>query len=430
MTRMTTVRRSGIAAILGAALVAGLAAPLPAGAQEVQRIAAVVNDQVISVFDLAQRLDLVIRSSGLPDSPDQRRRMAPQVMRGLIDETLQMQEATRLSISVSQSDIDAAIAQIENNNKLPKGGFKAFVAQQGVSVDTVLAQVRPSIAWQKLIARRVVPTIDIGEEDIDGVLERIKGRAGSTESRLAEIVLPIDDPGQSQDVIDLARRLVTQIRGGAAFAPVARQFSRTASAATGGDIGWVAEGQLAPADAAAVGKLRPGETAEPIVEPDAVRILYLIERRTGSASGGADTQLTLRQLGLPLPPNATKADTDAQISLAAQIGATAKDCPDFARLAAEQGSPQPEAPLEVRAGDLADHLRAVVQGVPAGKAAPPVVVPGSVQLIMVCGREAGGGPSRDNIHEGLVRERVEMMSRRYLRDLRRAAFVDVRAFPG
>lgn len=425
------VRRSGLlAALLGAGLCLCLVATPPAGAQEVQRIAAVVNDQVISIYDLGRRLDLVIRSSGMQDNADQRRRLAPQVMRGLIDETLQSQEAARLSITVSQADIEAAIGQIEANNKLPKGGFGEFISRQGLTIDTVLAQMRPALAWQKLIARRIVPNIDIGEEDIDAVLARIKERSGGTELRLAEIVLPIDDQAQVQDVVDLARRLVTQIRGGAPFTPIARQFSRSASAATGGDIGWVAEGQLSPADASAIAALRPGEPAEPIVEPDAVRILYLIERRSGGGGTAADTKVSLRQLGLPLPANATKADTEAMVSLAAQIGAAAKDCPDFARLAAEQGSPQPAEPLEVRIGDLADHLRAVIEGVPAGKAAPPVVVPDSVQLIMVCGRQANEGPSRDDIRETLVRERVDMMSRRYLRDLRRAAFVDVRAFPG
>ncbi|MGE0256101.1 MAG: peptidylprolyl isomerase [Alphaproteobacteria bacterium] len=428
--RGTTVRRTGLAAALGVAIALCLAVAQPAVAQEVQRIAAVVNDQVISIYDLARRLDLVIRSSGMPDNPEQRRRLAPQVMRGLIDETLQSQEAARLNINVSQADVDTAIAQIEANNKLPKGGFGDFVARQGLTIDTVMAQIRPSLAWQKLIARRVVPTIDIGEEDIDAVLARIKEKSGGTELRLAEIVLPIDDQGQAQDVVDLARRLVSQVRGGAPFAPIARQFSRSASAATGGDIGWVAEGQLSTADATAVSGLKPGEVADPIVEPDVIRIVYLIERRSSGGGGGGDARLTLRQLGLPLAPNATKADTDVQISLAAQIGAAAKDCADFARLAAEQGSPQPAEPIEVRAGDLADHLRAVIDGVPAGKAAPPVVVPGSVQVIMICSREANQGPAREDIRESLLRERVDMMSRRYLRDLRRAAFVDVRAFPG
>ena len=428
--RAIIVRRSGLlATLLGAGLGLCLAAAAPARAQDVQRIAAVVNDQVISIYDLGRRLDLVIRSSGMPDNADQRRRLAPQVMRGLIDETLQSQEAARLSISVGQADIDVAIGQIEANNKLPKGGFGAFVSRQELTIDTVLAQMRPALAWQKLIARRVVPNIDIGEEDIDAVLTRIKERSGGTELRLAEIVLPIDDQGQVQDVVDLARRLVTQIRGGAPFTPIASQFSRSASAATGGDIGWMAEGQLSPADASAVAALKPGEPAEPIVEPDAVRILYLIERRIGGGGTGADIRVTLRQLGLPIPAGATKAYTEALVSLASQIGSVAKDCPDFARLAAEQGSSQPVEPLEVRVGELADYLRAVIEGVPPGKAAPPVVVPGSVQLIMVCGRQTNEGPSRDDIREKLVRERVDMMSRRYLRDLRRAAFFDVRAFP-
>src|SRR5947209_17434585 len=108
------------------ALVALILSAGPAAAQET-RIAAVVNDEVISVADVAARIRLVLISSNIPDTPDTRQRVARQVVRILIDEKLEMQEAKRLNITVSDDEVAKALANIEAQNKLPKGGLEAML---------------------------------------------------------------------------------------------------------------------------------------------------------------------------------------------------------------------------------------------------------------------------------------------------------------
>ena len=115
------VRRVAIALVLTASLVSGLGVR----AQEVERIAAVVNDDAISVFDLVQRIKLVIFSSGLPNTPEVMRKIGPQVLRTLIDEKLRLQEAKHRKITVSAAELKAALTQIERNNRLPPGTLKS-----------------------------------------------------------------------------------------------------------------------------------------------------------------------------------------------------------------------------------------------------------------------------------------------------------------
>src|SRR5688500_16678796 len=117
-------------------LFACLAAPL--GAQETLRIAAVVNDEVISVFDLANRTRLALLTTGLPDNMDTRRRLQPQVLRSLIDERIQTQEAARQNISATESEMQSAIARIEENNRMPPGGLEQVIRQSGVQRSTVM----------------------------------------------------------------------------------------------------------------------------------------------------------------------------------------------------------------------------------------------------------------------------------------------------
>jgi peptidyl-prolyl cis-trans isomerase SurA len=244
-----------------------------AQAQDVQRIAAVVNEEVISIFDVQQRMQILIASSGLPNTRETQRRIGPQVLRGLIDEALQMQEANRLNIRVTERDLQDAISRVEQSNNIPPGGFEQFLQRQGISVASAEQQIRVNIAWQKLLARTVIPTIEIGDEAIDDVIARIEANRGVTEFRVGEILLPVDNPADAADIRALADRLVQQLRSGADFRAVAQQFSKSATAATGGDIGWVLPGELeGPINSALTG-MTVGQISEPLDVSDGIAII-------------------------------------------------------------------------------------------------------------------------------------------------------------
>ena len=411
-----------------AAIVAALAAfAQTAAAQQVLRIAAVVNDDVISAFDLQQRLRMVLLTSGLQDTPEQRQRLAPRVLQILIDERLQAQEAARLNVRVTAQEVDQGMRQIERNNNLPSGGFDAFARQAGVSAAAVEEGMRANIRWQKILARSIVPTIEIGPDEIDTVLERITANSGRTEYRVAEILLPIDDLAEEAEVIGLADRLVAQLREGANFGAVARQFSRSATAAQGGDIGWVQEGQLGAELDAALARMAAGQLSPPIRAPDGIRILALIDRRRAQAPGEDEVEVAVRQLLLPFAAGAAETEIESQIALAVQVGETAESCADFAELADQLGAPQPAEPIRLQVGNLSEQLRDVVAALPVGDVSAPLRMPNGIQLVMLCERDdTATEATRERIGDALRRERLDMLANRYLRDLRRAAFIDRR----
>lgn len=419
-------RRSWPLSATGLALAIAIGAASPAFAQQVQRIAAVVNDEVISIFDLSERSRLALLSSNLPDTPEQRQRVAPQVLRILIDERLQLQEADRLNVRVSEREMANAISVIEENNNIPSGGLTDFAKANGLTVETVESQIRASAIWQKLISRRVLPTVEIGTEEIDSVLERISANRGQSEIRVAEIVLPIDNPTDEPEVRATAEQIAEQLRGGASFSAIARQFSQSATAGRGGDIGWVQEGQLDPAINDVVANLDAGQISG-VAGPDAYRIVLVIDRRQTAPPAQEEVAIKLRQMLLSLPSEPTQADIDSQISLARQISEAADSCEAFAQLSDEAGISQPPEPTSVRLGDLNDRLRGVISDLPIGVASEPAASNLGVQVVMVCERDDTANNSvRNAIREDLTRQRVDMLSRRYLRDLQRAAFIDLR----
>lgn len=255
-----------------------LVAPPPP--RSVEGIAAVVNDDIISMSDLSARLQLALVSSGLPGTAEVRQRLTPQVLRSLVDERLQMQEASRANISVTDKEIDDAFGRVAEQNQMKRDQLEKMLASQGVPRSALESQIRATIGWGKLVQRRLRPNIEIGEEEIDAVLRRIEANAGKPEYLAAEIYLAVDSPDREEEVRRLADRLVDQIGQGASFPAVARQFSQSAGATNGGDLGWVQQGQLPEELDTALRGLRPGQASRPIRSLTGYHILLLREQRT------------------------------------------------------------------------------------------------------------------------------------------------------
>ena len=273
-----------------------VAAPMPALSQSEQRIAAVVNDEVISARDLRQRIRLVLFSSGIEDTADARRRVARQVLRRLIDERLQLQEAKKRNITVSDDEIRQSVSEVEKRNRMQPDSLPSVFRSNRVSFDSLRAQFRAGIAWSKLVRRRLSPRIEIGDEEVDEILARLKAARGEATYHLAEIFLSVNEPDEESEIRQTAERMVEQIRGGARFSALARQFSQAATAAVGGDLGWTPRSQLDPPIAAAVDRLSPGELLGPIRTTTGFRILSLIGKRKIAGGDPGQTELELRQI--------------------------------------------------------------------------------------------------------------------------------------
>jgi peptidyl-prolyl cis-trans isomerase SurA len=408
--------------------VAALSVAPPSVAQQVQRIAAIVNDEVVSMFDLQARVQMVISTSGLKATPEVRRRLTPQVLRTLIDEQLRLQEAKRRNISVSKRNISAAISQIAEQNQMAAEEFERFLVAQKISRHTIVGKLRAEIAWAKLINRRLRPRITVGDEEVEDVIRRIKSLRGQTEYRISEIFLPIDSPEQAPEIRRSAERLVSQLRSGALFRVMARQFSQSASASVGGDLGWIQRGELDDDMDKIISTLKKGEISDAVAMPSGLRIVMLAGERRILTAKPADAVIALRRIFLPLPKNPPKEDVRSQLGLANILRETVSGCADMLR-ANQEVNPGTSAKLgKVKMGDLSTAVRNAISALPLGKVSAPVSSSEGVALFMVCQREKikDGLPKREEIEEQIRRGRLGMMSRRYMRDLRVAAVVDMR----
>jgi peptidyl-prolyl cis-trans isomerase SurA len=217
---------------------------------------------------------------------------------------------------------------------------------------------------------------------------------------------------------------------------MAQQFSQSASAATGGDLGWILPGQFDPAIEAAIGKLQPGRvTEQPVRSAAGWHILALIDRRTFGVAGSnnpAEIRVSVVQLLLPLPPNANQEEIARGTAEAQKIMSFVNKCADLRAAASRTRGATVTEIDKLRVGDLQQrqpHVAQQILATPVGRAVGPFRLEqeGAIQILSVCSKEGEGGlPSRDAIQQQILATKVEAAARRYMRDLRRTAIVEIR----
>ncbi|MBR9973281.1 peptidylprolyl isomerase [Magnetospirillum sulfuroxidans] len=399
-----------------------------AQAQMLDRVVAVVNDEAISFRDLDARMRLALVSSNIPDSQDSRKRMLPQVLRKMIDERLQLQEAQRLGIVLSNSDVDGAIAMVEQQSRMPRGALLANLGRQGVDPTRVRDQIRADLTWMRLVTRVVGPQIRIGDEEVNDRLQSISERQGLREVRAAEIFLPVESHEQEDETRQLGEKLLEGLHQGTPFASLARQFSRSPTSSNGGQLGWVSQGMVDEEVAAVLENLGHGQTSPLVRTATGYYLLTVLETRiVGQSVSAEDSTVTVSRLILPVPAGAPP----KQELLERAFGLTrnAKSCAELDALATKAGAAIPTRQGPIRIGELPPELKNVVAALPPNQAGPPLDTPEGIIVPMVCSRQdalVATPPTAAQIRRQIEDERRDMLARRYLRNLRRAAFVDVR----
>jgi peptidyl-prolyl cis-trans isomerase SurA len=311
------------------------------------------------------------------------------------------------------------------------GQLTTFLKSHGIDRTSLINQVTASIVWAKLVRRKAAETTEISDDEIDNALKRLKEHAGEPQSRIAEIFLAVDNPSQDAEIRALAEKLTDQMKQGARFSAIAQQFSQSATAAVGGDMGWLRTDQLPPELAAAAKPMKPGELSPPIRTNGGYYLLLVLDRRTGeTGTSQTDTIYDVVQVVIPLPPNANDVAKRTAAGEAMSIRASAKNCADFLRIGKEK-APQYANEGQIAASGVAPQMRDLLSKLSPGEATQPILQRNGIGVVMLCSKGTkaaakSGDPTREEVFDSLLRQKLDTVSRQYMRDLRRAAYVDVR----
>lgn len=394
-------------------------------------IAAMINNLPITAFEASQRVRFSLVLARVPDNAENRERIGRQVLRQMIDERLQLDDAARNGITVDQTEIEQRIQELEQANGMPSGGVRAYLAQSQIPATVLTDQLRASISWSKLVRRKVRAGLEVSDPEIDQALQQLRANAGKSENRVAEIFLPVDRPDQADDVLRTAQRIIQQLRGGAPFPAMVQQFSSGPSAASGGDLGWLLPGSLDPSLDAAIARLGVNQVSDPVRSQSGWHILKLLAQRPyGRTANTNDVRLNMVQLLLPFPANSSPDEIERQKGVAQGIIGQSKSCADLRRICDRTKGCTTADSDGVSTGDLqrsAPAIASAVGNAAIGQAVGPFQAGSAMQIVAVCSREGGGNlPSRDAIQQSIFVSKLEAAARRYMRDLRRNAIIDMR----
>ena len=381
-------------------------------------IAAVVNSDIVTIHDLRQRVLFMMATTGAERDEASVQRLQRQALRNLVDEHLQMQESEKYELTVSDEDVNNSVSRLLSQNGTDPNELISDLASAGVSVETLRDQVRSEIAWQRIVNGLYGSRIRISDAQIDETLNQITANASKPNYRVAEIYIEASpEIGGIEGAMEGANAMIAQVKGGAPFALLAQQFSSAASAARGGDVGWVREGELRPEIDAVIKQMVPGSLSKPIQVPGGIYVIALIDTKISES----DTLYTLKQVTVEAETEAAKARL---VSLRGELTSCDTVESDVEGLddirVADMG--------ELKSSDLNDEIVTALEKTDVGGLSDPFERPDGATSIMVCSRSTTGSdiPTRDQIEDGLLDQQLAQASKRALRDLRRQATLVVR----
>ena len=391
----------------------------------VSRATAIVNDEIITQTDIDQRLALFLASQNVQFSPEEAAQLRQQVLRNLIDETLQIQAAKDRKIELDRRDIDRYYERFAQQFGHTGRSFTEYLRTIGASERTVKRQIEGELAWTQI--QRRLPNFSIGNEEVNRRIEQLRATRGAPEYRVAEIFM-YANPDNAAQVRGRLTQLIQQIRSGGSFPAFARQYSEATTAAVGGDLGWLRGEQLPPEIAAAVQQMPVGSISEPIQLPDGFSVVVLADSRQVLTANPRDAELSLMQMSIALPPGTTEAVARERAAQLAQVTSTMGGCGG-----AQQAATRLGAELVTAEGRAVRQMPAVLQdpllAMSVGQVTPPFGTTERISVLVLCGRDdpqAAAEPTFQSEEERLREERMGRQAQRLLRDLRRDAVIEYR----
>lgn len=417
-------------------------------------IAAIVNDDVITMTDVRNRVKLYAGGAARQPNAKELEEMERQVLDRLINEKLQLQEAKKLGINIDEAQVNAGFADIAKQNNTSPEEFRERLTRAGVNLDSLYQQIRTDVAWSYVVRRKLRPQVNVSDSEIDTELDVKAKNEGKTEYHVAEIFLPVSEGTDDKQTLERAKALVKEMLAGGRFADIARKNSQSPGANAGGDIGWIREGQLDPKIDAALAQMQPGQISPPVRTEKGYYILFLRDARKGNNNAAPaaampapanDATLQLRSLTMTAPQTDPENIVNAKIARMDILRTDIKNCEDAASKEGEFSSEGTGLMSDVKLSTLPAPVASAVLDLQVGQTSAPVRTAQGISVFTVCAREdmptlaetgddvplpkftqKEDATSREEVANRLGMQRLGQMQERYLRDLRATAFIDKR----
>lgn len=389
------------------------AAPAAPEAQQIEGIVAVVNDDPISFTDVRQRAQLLLLSlGGQQPTQEQVQQVTTQALEQLIDEKLQLQEASEYEVEISDDEIAGSIDRLAQQSGITRDTLLQTLIQAGVNPASLEEQTRADIAWRRIMGGLYGSRIRISDNQINEQLKRLRADAQKEQYLAGELFLYAPLETDKEQALVAAQSILEQLRAGAPFEVAAQRFSSAPTAATGGDMGWITLDSIDELRRAALQDMAEPGLTDPITVEDGIYIMNVRSKRDPSES---TTVVDVTRL--------TVSDRSEE-SLQAAIDSI-EDCSAIEAVANADENLRSVALSDLNVEDLGPEGQSMVLNTEIGEATDIFAQSGTLAVMFVCDRRDNveALPNRDQIEDRLYSQQLGMISERSLRNLRREATI-------
>jgi peptidyl-prolyl cis-trans isomerase SurA len=400
------------------------------------RIVAVVNDEVITMRELAERVRLAatqLRSQGVTPPPEEV--FERQVLERLIVDRAQLQFARENAVRVDDVQLDRAIARIAEENRMTMSQFRDVLEKDGIPLAKFREDVRNDIVFSRLREREVEGRVTISEGEVDNfMVQSESARSDATvEINLAQILVRVPENATPEQLAERRKRAdaaLAQLRAGADFAQVSAAVSDAPEALAGGVLGFRSADRLPELFLDAVVNLREGGISDVVKSANGFHILRVVGRRGGETRAPV-TQTRVRHILIRTNELVSQEQARRRLAdLRERLENKAADFADLARLHSNDGSASKGGDLGwIYPGDTVPEFEKTMNGLKPGELSAPVQTQFGWHLIQVLERrseDVSKERQRQAARQALRERKADEAYQEWLRQLRDRAFVEIR----
>lgn len=401
---------------------------------EADRIVAVVNDEVITSKELRDRVAFIERRLKQQNVPlPARDVLEKQVLERMIVDKVQLQFAKETSLRVDDTQLERALANIAQSNRMSLPDFRAALERDGIAWSKFREEIREEMTIARLRERDVDSRVTVSDGEIDNFLASAESSGGNEEYNLAHILLRIPEqasPEQLQRVRSRAESVLAQLRQGGDFAQLAASYSDAPDALSGGNLGWRPLDRLPGLFAEAVPKMKPGEVSDVLRSAAGLHIVKLIQQRGGTMAAGPVQQTHARHILVKTSELISDAEARRRLVGLRERIDNGADFAELARLHSTDLSAAKGGDLGwVSPGDTVPDFERAMNQLKPGEVSQPVRSPFGWHLIQVLERRVDVSAERQRqvARQALRERKADEAYQDWLRQMRDRAYVEYRA---
>ena len=394
---------------------------------ELVSIAAIVNDDPVTLMDLNNRMQLIIVSSNLPDNSETREKLYGQILQSLINEKLQAQEAKKLSISITTKEVDNNIKFIEKNNNMEESTLIDTLYENGVPKSALPSRILANIILEKLLQKVIQPKVIITDNEIENEYNNYLSNEGEYEYKLSEIIFNYTNLSKNTDIMLIAKQIRKKIIKENNFDVIAKRINENGTGKFKKDDNWRLKNNINTTTYDSIKDLKINGVTELLLLNTGVSIVKVDNKRKITIPDLSSTVEDISIIIFDLPINKNR--TTSLLEEIRNKTINLKSCNDLSRVAKTEENMQGRNIGKVSLKNLPKNFIEVIQNKEVNTPTTPIISEDGIYIIMVCERNAKLNQEfalKEVITTNIKNRLTNILKERYLLDLNRKALIDIR----